>query len=70
MIIKNKKKLHLAKLTISNLNSNEQKVIKGGNITNSCPDFGCTTYLPQCTTGCLSIAPRYCVSGSPQFCPD
>ncbi len=53
------KKIHLSKMTIANLHADDLKLVKGGNITNSCPDMGCPT-VPYCTNGCPSVNPRYC----------
>lgn len=56
------KKLSLHKSTITNLERQTMRNIRGGYITASCPEpeFGCNTGEAICTTGCPSVNPRYC----------
>lgn len=61
-----KKKLHLSKVTVAHLTIPEQKNIRAGYISASCPDMGCNTNV-GCTVGCPSVNWRYC---NPSADPD
>ena len=54
-----KKKLQFSKVTVANLTIPEQKNIKAGYITATCPDYGCNTAI-NCTVGCPSVKWVYC----------
>lgn len=62
------KKLALNKKTISNLNSLEQSMVKGGWITYTCPNTGCNTDY-KCTTDCEpTVSPYKCVTDRTWCC--
>lgn len=55
-----KKKLTLSKVTVAHLSIPEQKNIKAGYISYTCPDFGCNYGDRGFTTGCPSVVFVYC----------
>lgn len=54
------KKIHLSKITISNLNSGDMNGLKGGVLSRSCPQVTCDTDEANCTDTCISVFPFYC----------
>ncbi|HLP46097.1 MAG TPA: class I lanthipeptide [Candidatus Deferrimicrobium sp.] len=62
-----KKKLALSKITISNLNYEEQMQVKAGYVSATCPER-CNTYPQDCTAGCPSVNWRYCAPTEADTC--
>jgi hypothetical protein len=62
-----KKRLHLSRITVANLTIPEQKNIRAGYISATCPDMGCNTNI-NCTVGCPSVNWRYCYPSADPEC--